>query len=264
MTLFACMCNQPQRLAEALLPAQAALVAPAPVARWGFGYVQGGEVLLARTPRATQEPVDLLAAIERTPSDCVIGHAVADPGYPGTDNTPPFRFRRWMYAQAATAKVDDAWPVLVDRLPDFLRRNIRGRTAGEVTFHVLLAMLHDLGALDEANLPLPTTRRSLAAALALVSSELTKAGSTGRLGNVAVSNSRSLLVARVDEPLYLRRLWVKGERTERNPTFRGILLVSRPGAVVGTPAGEGFEEIPVGHAVLVSRDIRVDIAPLEN
>jgi len=264
MTLFACMCNQPQRLSEALLPARAALVAPAPVARWGFGYVQGGEVLLTRTPRVSQDPVDFLTAIERTPSDCVIGHAVADAGYSGTDNTPPFRFRRWMYAQSATAKVDDVWPIVVDRLPDFLRRNIRGRTAGEVTFHVLLAMLHDLGVLDEANLPLPTTRRSLAAALALVSNELTKAGSAGRLGNCAVSNSRSLLVARVDEPLYLRRLWVKGERTERDPTFRGILLVSRPDPVLGTPAGEGFEEVPVDHAVLVSRDVRVDIVPLES
>src|SRR5579862_352748 len=173
MTLFATMCNQPQRLAEALAPARALLVAAPPVARWGVGYVQGGEVLLARTPRAQATPVDLYAALAETPSDCVIGQAMtgdgAGPGGPGgTDNTPPFRFRRWMYAQESTARVEDVWPQLIERLPDFVKRNMRGRSGAEVTFHVMLAMLHDQSGLDESNLPLATTRRTLGAALALV------------------------------------------------------------------------------------------------
>jgi hypothetical protein len=220
-------------------------------------------VLLARTPRASHTPVDLYAALAEAPSDCVIGQAVTEasvaPG--GNDNTPPFRFRRWMYAQQTTARIDEVWSAVVDRLPDFVKRNIRGRTAGEVTFHVMLAMLHDQGALDEANLALATTRRTLGAALALVSSELTKAGTSGALGNAAVSNGRSLVVARAPggTPLYLRRLWVKGERSERDDTFRGVLVVSRAGA----HPGEGFEEVPAGSAVLVSRDLRIDIATLE-
>ena len=263
MTLFATMCNQPQRLAEALAPARASLVAPPPVARWGIGYVQGGEVLLARTPRASREPIDLYVSLTETPSDCVIGEAVAETGGPaGNDNTPPFRFRRWMYAQQTTARVEDVWTTLVDRLPDFVKRGIRGRSAAELTFHVMLAMLHDQGALDEPNLPLATTRRTLGAALALVASELTKAGVTGALGNAAVSNGRSLVIARPPGgamPLYLRRLWVKGERSERDEQFRGVLIVSRGGA----HPGEGFEEVPAGTAVLVSRDLRIDLAPLE-
>ena len=262
MTLFATMCNQPQRLAEALAPARASLVAPPPVARGGIGYVQGGEVLLARTPRASREPIDLYLSLTETPSDCVIGEAVAETGGPaGNDNTPPFRFRRWMYAQQTTARVEDVWTTLVDRLPDFVKRGIRGRSAAELTFHVMLAMLHDQGGLDEVNLPLATTRRTLGAALALVASELTKAGKAGVLGNPVVSNGRSLAFARAPggTPVYLRRLWVKGERSERDEQFRGVLLISRPGA----HPGEGFEEVPAGSAVLVSRDLRIDIAALE-
>ena len=261
MTLFATMCNQPQRLAEALAPARALLVAAPPVARWGIGYVQGGEVLLARTPRAQATPVDLYAALAETPSDCVIGQAMSGDGPGGNDNTPPFRFRRWMYAQESTARVEDVWPQLIERLPDFVKRNMRGRSGAEVTFHVMLAMLHDQSGLDESNLPLATTRRTLGAALALVASELTKAGVSGALGNAVVSNGRSLAFARAPggTPLYLRRLWVKGERSERDDTFRGVLLVSRAGA----HPGEGFEEIPAGSAVLVSRDLRVDIAALD-
>ena len=53
MTLFACMCNQPQRLAEALGPVRPVLVAPPPIARWGLAYAQSGDVLLVRTPKAS-------------------------------------------------------------------------------------------------------------------------------------------------------------------------------------------------------------------
>jgi len=53
MKLFACMCNQPQRLWAALAPVRAALVAHPPVSRWGMAYSQGGDVLLVRTPKSS-------------------------------------------------------------------------------------------------------------------------------------------------------------------------------------------------------------------
>src|SRR3990167_8838163 len=104
MKLFACMCNQPQRLAAALAPVRAALVAPPPISRWGLGYIQSGDVLLVRTPRGTERPVGLapplLADIK---PDGAIARGARDPGTTGsgggTDNPPPFRFRRWMFAQ---------------------------------------------------------------------------------------------------------------------------------------------------------------------
>src|SRR6185436_6639027 len=131
MTLFACMCNQPQRLAEALGPARSVLVAQPPIARWGVGYIQGGEVLLVRTPRASATPVDLYAAVAETPSDCVIAQASADAAFGGpntNENTPPFRFRRWMFAQEAPAR-EEVWPALasaIEKLPDYIKRNIKG------------------------------------------------------------------------------------------------------------------------------------------
>jgi hypothetical protein len=70
-----------------------------------------------------------------------------------------------------------------------------------------------------------------------------------------VSNSRSLVVVRLGDPLYLRRLQVAGERTERDHSFRGVLVVSSP-----THPGEGFEELGLGQAVLVHRDLRVDLS----
>ena len=275
MKLFACICNQPQRLPIALAPVRAALIAQPPVSRWGLGYVQGGDVLLVRTPKASITPVDLAGPLTaEIKTDCAIAQAVRDigPGLGGTDNTPPFRFRRWMYAQSgldsqlfvdssgeAKAAGDDIAPRLLEHIPEYLRRNLKGRTPAELTFHVFLAMLHDEGNIDDANLPPAASRRALAATLRLVAAELARAGKASvSLGNVALTNGRSMVVAHLDEPLRLRRLWVTGERGERDESFRGFLLVSGGDG----DAKDGFEDVPPQRSVLISRDLQVSFADL--
>jgi hypothetical protein len=269
MSLLACMCNQPQRLAEALAPVRASLVAPGPIACWGMGYVHGGEVLLSRTPRSVartdgdaSEPLDFYPAIEPIKSDCLIGHAAtrSDHSGPLTAATQPFRFRRWMLAQDGAAELDpERWQELVDRVPEFLRRNLRGRTAGELTLHLLMAMLHDQGMLDDPNLQPAVARRALADTLALFASTMHRAGAAWRPGTVATSNSRALWVMRPDDsgaPIFVRRLQVYTDRGNRDDSFRGVLITS------GLPQGDGAEEVPAGSMVLVSRDLRVDFQPV--
>jgi glutamine amidotransferase len=257
MKIIACMCNQPRRLAEALAPVRAALTVAPPISRWGLGYVQGGDTLLVRTPRASTQAVDLSSPLAELATDCMIAQAVRDDRFGGPDNTPPFRFRRWMFAQAGASGVpnlDEAWPRLVAQIPEYLRRNLRGRTPAELTFHLFLTMLHDEGGIEDPNLPLASTRRALRAALGLLASEC---GPTAPpAGNVAVSNGRSLLVARLGQPLRLRRLSVNNDKGERDEAFRGVLLVSGGD---GDPR-DGFEDVAPGHAVLVSRDLQVQLA----
>ena len=260
MKLFACMCNQPKRLSAALAPVRATLVAEPPVHRWGLAYSQGGDVLLVRTPKTSEKPVDLAAPLGDIPTDCAIAQAVRDTGdkvLGGTDNTPPYRFRRWMFAMSGAIDVEPAR--LLEHVPEYLRRNIKGRTGAELVFHVFLAMLHDEGNIDDPNLPPSASRRALAATLRLVAAELAKAGKTGAVtGNVALTNGRSMVVAHLHEPLRLRRLWVTGERGERDESFRGCLLVSGGD---GDPK-DGFEDVPPQRAVLISRDLQVSFADL--
>jgi len=262
MKLFACMCNQPQRLAAALAPVRPTLIAQPPVKRWGLGYVHGGEVLLVRTPKSSELPVDLAAPLSELRTDCAIAIAVRDDTSTlgGTDNTPPFRFRRWMYAQTGmldTHGLEDVAPRLLEHIPDYLRRNIKGRTPAEIAFHLFLAMLHDEGHIDDPNLPVSATRRALGATLRLINAELDKSGKTIVTGNVALTNGRSMVVARIDEPLCLRRLFVTGERGERDD-FRGVILVSGGD---GDPR-DGFEDVPGNCSVLISRDLKVTFADL--
>jgi len=248
MKLFACMCNQPKRLAEALAPVRAVLVAEPPVSRWGLGYSQGGDVLLVRTPKSSDKPVDLAAPLAEIPTDCAIGQAVRDaadrPTYAGTDNTPPFRFRRWMFAQTGAPELEALAPRLFEHVPEYLRRNVKGKNPAELVFHLFLAMLHDEGSVDDSNLPVQATRRALAATLKLIAAEHGRSspagGETLRVGNIATSNGRSMVVARIDE------------------SFRGVLLVSGGD---GDPR-DGFEDVPANRAVLVTRDLQVQLADL--
>jgi glutamine amidotransferase len=260
MKLFACMCNQPQRLSAALAPVRAMLVAPLPVSRWGLGYTQGGDVLLVRTPKASKQPIDLAAPLSTISTDCAIAQAVADERYAGTDNTPPFRFRRWMYAQTGMPNLDEIAPRLLEHIPEYLRRNLKGRTPAELIFHVFLAMLHDEGNIDDPNLPTTATRRALAATLKLVAAEQAKAnaGQTPT-GNIALSNGRSMVIVRLDDPLRLRRLWVNTDRGDRDESFSGVIVVSGGD---GDPR-DGFEDVPRQRAVLVSRDLKIGFADLD-
>lgn len=259
MKLFACMCNQPQRLWAAIAPVRAALTVPPPVSRWGMAYSQGGDVLLVRTPKSSDKAVELSAPIAEISTDCVIAQAVLETdGFSGTDNTPPFRFRRWMFGMSGTPNLDGATPRLLEHIPEYLRRNQRGRTPGELVFHVFLAMLHDEGVVDEANLPVHTTRRALAATIKLVAAEQAKAGiEPGGLGSLVVANGRSMVATRVEQPLKLRKLWVNDEKGGRDDSFRGVLLVSGD-----ADAKDGFEDVPADRAVLIPRDLNFQLADL--
>ena len=198
------------------------------------------------------------SSIAALKTDCLIGHAAHDQAELGTDATQPVRYKRWMLAQDGLATLDDGpWREIVSRIPEFLRRNLRGRTTAELTLHVTLAMLHDQALLDEPNLPGPVWRRTLAEALALVANGLVRTGVHTDLGNIATSNSRALVVVRLAGPVHVRRLHVTNDRGQRDDGFRGVLVLASD-----RPPGDGAEEVPVGSVVSISRDLRVDITPL--
>jgi len=80
-------------------------------------------------------------------------------------------------------------------------------------------MLHDEGNIDDPNLPTAASRRALSATLRLVSNELGRVGPAAAavtMGNVALTNGRSMVLAHLNEPLRLRRLTVANERGEHD------------------------------------------------
>jgi glutamine amidotransferase len=258
--LFGAICNEPKRLHTALEPVRDVLVARGHFKGWGLGYAQGGEVLLKRNPRPT-DVVDFYDALASVASDYIIMHA-DDPAtdhdaHTGNDNTQPFRYKKWLYAQAgAIDAFEEIKPALLDHIPEFMRRNIRGKTPAEHIFHVFLAFLHDAGVVMDHNLPLAQSRRALRDALAMVFSLITRAGGTAGPGNIVVTNSRSMLAVRLGQPLHVRRFKQPGR--DKGHEFRAVLIASEV-----TDPGEGFEEIPDRSVITVTRDLQIDIVPLE-
>jgi predicted glutamine amidotransferase len=237
------------------------LVTRGPVHRWGLGYVHSGEVLLSRHPRGTADEVDFFATLEKVQSDYVIGAAVTeDDGLEGNENTQPFRFRRWLFAQeGGIGGFAEVMPVLLEHIPDYLRRNIQGRLPAEAVFHLFLSMLHDSGNIDDPNLDLAVTRRALRDTLAFVESIVTRTGDGAGPGNIVLTNSRSMLALRLGVPLFVRRLKQKTDPRLPESEFKAVLCVSAE-----ANPGEGFEEIPERSVVAISRDIHTDIIELDS
>src|SRR5690606_18632266 len=99
-------------------------------------------------------------------------------------------------------------------------------------------------------------------ALTLTTAAIRDAGVTSfELGNLIATNGRSLLAVRQQKPLFMRNLTVASEATDRpgsrDDSFKGVLAVS-----ADAPPGEGFEKIPADSALMVSRDIRIEVAPM--
>jgi glutamine amidotransferase len=263
--LFGCICNQPQRLDEALEGVRSVLTAPAPVSRWGLGYVHSGEVLLTLHPRPSAGEVDFHSLLSGLNSDYIIGWAGEEDELRGDANTQPLRYRRWLFAQEgvgpSAAEFHEVLPHLVQHIPDYLRRNIRGRSPAEHIFHLFLSMLHDAGTLDDPNLAPSHIRRAVRDTLALVQRvAATRTGHPWPLGNIILSNSRSMLAVRLSAPLDVRRLKQQTDPRRPESEFKAVLVVSSPDL-----RGEsGFEELPPSSALAINRDVTTDIVELDS
>ncbi len=259
MKLFAVMCNQPERLGAALAPVRPLLRVRHPVSRWGLAYDHGGEVLLVRTPKPADE-VDLASPLEDLASDCVLAQAAGDVRTSVPDNTPPFRFRRWMFAQLGEFDVARVWPRATARIPEFLRRNLRSKEPGDLSFHLFLTALYEHGppgALDEPNLAPAVVRKALARSSADLASDLLAEGATAELGSCVVANGRIMVALRRKQALRVRRLWLPNDRGERDERFRCVLFLS------SDVPEDGFEELAPGQVAIVRRDLTLELSTLE-
>jgi predicted glutamine amidotransferase len=133
---------------------------------WGVGLYQHGEALLRRRPMDDRQVIEV-AALGTTPADLLLAQ-IRTPTVGGlrTENTPPFRYRDWMFAQRGTIEnFERIRSGLIDVQPDFLRRNVRGDTDGEVMFYSFLSCLHEAVGLDHDRIGAVEIRRALRTAI---------------------------------------------------------------------------------------------------
>ena len=159
---------------------------------FGLGFVQGGDVLLRKRPRAETSEVDLYGLARDTRAEALVGRVGLAPTGPDgsaesktdasvrAEDADPFRFRSWLFgsvSDVSSTAFEGVRERVLESTPSFLRRNIRGVSMSEHFFHLFLAFLHDAGLLDQPTPPPTAVHVALRNSLAFVDRLLVSIGS---------------------------------------------------------------------------------------
>jgi predicted glutamine amidotransferase len=162
---------------------------------WGVGFYQFGEVLLRRRHVETSQDLDPGKMTSDVKAEVLLGHVrMPTVGDLRTENTHPFRYHEWLFAQIGTpATFAEIRPELLARLPAFLRSNVRGDTDSEVLFHLVLSQLLDKGQLDSIHATAQDTATSLREALRAVNEICKVATLPAYCGDILLTNGERIL-----------------------------------------------------------------------
>lgn len=275
-------------MACALFSARNALFArstgqASPIEGWALGFVQGGDVLLQKRPRANAAEVDFFALAHDLKADALVGRiGLGRDGNRAAEDADPFRFRSWLFASMGS--VPGFEPIrerLLEKIPDFLRRNIRGRSPSEHIFHLFLGALHEAGILETTS-PVPAQvraalDRTLELVAQLLDGQLVEAGQGGahhgrglELALVA-TNGRCLLATGCSHPMQFLRIDgisdcpVCQGRTNLNGNGRRIsheglraVIIEADASTQGRP---GWRPLPDQGALMIGPDRIPQLAP---
>lgn len=162
---------------------------------WGIGFWQGGEVLMRRRPMDEHDVIDVAAIAADVKADALVGHVrCATVGALRSENTHPFRFRRWLFAQTGTVSAfEQIRERMLTSVPEFLRAGIRGDTDAEILFHVFLSFLHDAGRLNDDVVGEDLVRDALRSTLAVVDGMSAEVGAGPAEVNVLIGNGDAMV-----------------------------------------------------------------------
>jgi glutamine amidotransferase len=241
---------------------------------YGFGHYGGGSVLLGKRPTGAAQPLGLAELAGGLDSEALLVHArYATVGKAKDENTHPFRFRRWLFAHDGTVEAfERVRPMLLEGLPDFLRRNLMGDTDSEHLFLWFLKQLRDEGRMDELDLDAATAGRALAATIRQVEDLCRRAGAQrpSRLVLVA-TNGRIMVASRRGGPLHYALLegivpctlhGIDARTPESDPRLRPHRLVKAVVFASRLRSPNGFIEVPEGNVAAVSRSLQITLTAI--
>jgi predicted glutamine amidotransferase len=233
--LFAMIGNRPDLASRVLLSESRALGSVMSTSEtrfgWGVGFYQHGEVLLRRKPiddRDVLSPAELVLDLR---GDAVIGH-IRRPTIGGTkpENTHPFRYRQWLFAQTGTlsflARPEIATTGrarMLEAVSDHLRANVVGETDAELVFQLFLSFLSDAKAVatERPNVA-ASALRSAYQTVRAVAAELGDAGSLPL--NLVVSSGEWIVALNAGAAMAVREF---GGREDMDALFGDDLALRR-------------------------------------
>jgi len=273
--LVAYIGNEPDRMACALYPGRHALrvFSAGSAADWGLGFIQAGDVLLQKRLRSATAQVDFFDLASDLRADAMVGRASqGEEARAHSANADPFRFRYWLFG--AVGEFGDFSQVrgrMLDSIPEFLRRNLRGQSPSEHIFHIFLAFLHDAGLLESLSAEPEPAHRALDESLAFVDRLLAASGAASTRLAVVATNGRCLLALSHGHPVHY--LEIRGiescpvcrdkrsdnshDRPIGHDHLRAVILQADHQA----DKRSGWRPVPEGGALLVGPKITVRTLP---
>lgn len=269
--LVAYIGNDPDRLACALYLGRHALhvFSAGSAADWGLGFVQAGDVLLQKRSRSSTAHVDFFDLASDLRADALLGRATqGEDERARAASADPFRFRYWLFgAVGEFGEFSQIQERLLDSIPEFLRRNIRGPSPSEQVFHLFLAFLHDAGLLESLSAEPEAAYRALDESIAFVDRLLAASGAASTRLAVVTTNGRCLVALSHGHPVqYIevqgipacpvcrsRRSDELHERAVSHEQLRAVILE----ADHQTERHTGWRQIPEGGALLVGPRVSV-------
>jgi hypothetical protein len=243
----------------------------------GVGFFQSDDVLLRKRPLTGPALPEKLAEGVESEAALICSGAVGPRntsfiGAPSRafheQTTLPFRFKRWLFAMGGQPEAfAPAQGALLQALPQYLRRSVKGDAAAEALFFTFLARLRDAGRLDDVTIDAQTASRALASAVGEAERAFEQQG--GPLPPLAAvaTNGRVLAALRRGHPVFIGtidglipclRCELTGGGNPLDPRVNSHKVLRAAIVVSGAkPEGESFRELAEGEIVAVPRDLTV-------
>jgi glutamine amidotransferase len=246
----------------AMEPFASALVLPEGAPHgWGLSYYQEGRPLQKKIPKPHPEPLDFLREAGSLRTNLVLGHV--RPGNSGgqrTENTQPFRYRSWTFCHCGSLdRFEAVRESLLRSTPDFLRRNIRGKTDSEHLFYLLLSFLNDTGRLEDPRVRAGVVAQALESTLSYLDRLIRDAGGAPHVGCCLVTNGTFIVGGRRGgAPLKVKRQGSfncpdAGGKQLPVPHLKAVVVAG--GRAPQTP---GWEDVADGATVTVNSQLDIE------
>ncbi len=241
---------------------------------WGVGFFQDDRALVRKRPKILVERVSFADITSDLRARSVVGQVRrGSRGDVSPENTPPFRFRNWLFAnQGDIAFTDPAHAALRDNLPDFLRHNIWGQTDAEPALHLFFEHLRTLSHIESPTIPTPRLVEATAAFLSNLQQVLRASGQEQAPElNLLYLNGRSLIAIQHNSkiPLAFRSIHTlqsqdpplfAGHRTRvvDHAHYRGVFVAFEP-----KNPNDTWTYTPESSIVIVDEHLQVHVHPIQ-
>lgn len=238
----------------------------------GLGYIEADSILLRKKP-ADVGSLALSTLVADVISEVLFFQAGSGGRGPYADeDAMPLRYRRWMFMQhGELASPGPTRAAVLQQVPDFLQRQLKGTTPAEVCFLAFMKALRDEGRSEDFDISPSLVGRLLGEMTRRVERAELESGKLGSLGFFVTDgrvlaatrlNSGQLFYALLEGITHCERCGISESTPDSNPLLRAHRRVRGVALATDVVNASGFIEVPEAAVLTVGHKLEVQVASL--